>query len=57
MAYELKPEQLKKTIDPSMFSFNTTDELEPKEGIIGQERAERAMEFGLQMDRDRKSVV
>ncbi|AEE95698.1 Lon protease family protein [Mahella australiensis] len=50
MAYELKPEQLKKTIDPSMFSFNTTDELEPREGIIGQERAERAMEFGLQMD-------
>jgi len=50
MAYEVKPEQLKKSIDPSIFSFRTTHDLKPQEGIIGQERAERAMSFGLQMD-------
>ena len=31
------------------FAFETTDELEPLEGIIGQKRAVRAMEFGLRV--------
>lgn len=50
MAYEVKSEQLKKRVDPSIFPFETTDDIDPKDGIIGQERAVRAMEFGLQME-------
>ncbi|HHW66410.1 MAG TPA: AAA family ATPase [Epulopiscium sp.] len=45
--HELSYRDLKKFIDPSDFDFRTTDELEPMEGIIGQERAVKAMEFGL----------
>ncbi|NLK21869.1 MAG: AAA family ATPase [Epulopiscium sp.] len=44
---ELKYTELKKTIDPSEFDFKTTQELDYMEGIIGQERAVKAMEFGL----------
>ncbi len=35
--------------DPSDISFETTAELEPLEGIIGQDRAVRAVRFGLGM--------
>lgn len=44
---ELSYKELKKYIYPSEFAFRTTDDLEPLEGIIGQERAVKAMEFGL----------
>lgn len=44
---ELSYRELKKYINPSDLKFNTTDELEPMDGIIGQERAVKAMEFGL----------
>lgn len=46
---ELQPEQLRNTCDLKMFSFETTAEVEPLKGIVGQERAVKAMEFGLQM--------
>ncbi|MBI4831963.1 MAG: AAA family ATPase, partial [Candidatus Lindowbacteria bacterium] len=45
--YELKPEQLRWRCDPSAFKFKTTAELKPKEEIIGQEKALKAMETGL----------
>ena len=41
--------ELRSVCDPSEFSFRTTDELTPLEGIIGQKRAIRAIEFGLRM--------
>ena len=44
---ELDYTQLKKICSPSDFDFKTTAELEPWEGIIGQERAVKAFEFGL----------
>lgn len=44
---ELDYTQLKKISFPKDFSFETTAELEPLEGIIGQERAIKAFEFGL----------
>lgn len=44
---ELKPEQLKNSIDPSRFKFKSTAEVERLEGVIGQQRAVRALEFGL----------
>lgn len=44
---ELDYTQLKNYCSPSCFSFHTTAELEPLEGIIGQERAVKAFDFGL----------
>ena len=44
---ELDYTQLRKICSPSDFDFKTTAELEPWEGIIGQERAVKAFEFGL----------
>lgn len=47
MAQELKYSQLKNGCFPEDFSFRTTGEISPLEGIIGQERAVRAFDFGL----------
>ncbi|HHV79688.1 MAG TPA: AAA family ATPase [Firmicutes bacterium] len=41
------PEKLKAVCDPNLFPCDTTDGVEPLAEIIGQERAVRAMEFGL----------
>ena len=45
--YELDYTQLKKGCFPSDFAFQSTAELTPLSGIIGQERAEKAFDFGL----------
>jgi len=45
--HELKPEQLKNTFDISHFPFQTMAEIEPLQGIVGQERAVKALDFGL----------
>ena len=44
---KLKPEQLTNKCDVDLFDFSTTEELVPIRGIIGQERAKKALEFGL----------
>lgn len=44
---ELDYTQLKNSCSPSDFAFESTAELTPLEGIIGQERAVKAFEFGL----------
>lgn len=46
---ELTSGFLKNECDPGKLPFNDTSELEPYYGIIGQERAARAMEFGLKI--------
>jgi lon-related putative ATP-dependent protease len=46
---ELRPEQLRLKGDPSVFSFKSTAELPPLEAIIGQERAVRSIDFGIDM--------
>ncbi|MBS4023726.1 MAG: AAA family ATPase [Dethiobacter sp.] len=52
MAYrELTPEELRYFCSPEEFEFETTETVAPLEGIIGQERAVRAMEFGLSIKR------
>jgi len=48
-AYEVSPELLRKTIDPSEFELDGTRESEALEGVIGQQRALSALEFGLGM--------
>ncbi|HEY8506046.1 MAG TPA: ATP-binding protein [Gemmataceae bacterium] len=45
--WELRPDELGPEIDPAGLGFRTTDELEPLEEVVGQERALRALEFGL----------
>ncbi|MFA7215092.1 MAG: AAA family ATPase [Bacillota bacterium] len=48
---ELKPQQLKKQHDFKELEFETTADIPPLEGILGQERASRAMDFGLKVER------
>ncbi|MGI9524511.1 MAG: AAA family ATPase [Hyphomicrobiaceae bacterium] len=43
-------EDLRRTVDPDTLAFRSTSELEPISGLIGQERALRAIEFGVGMD-------
>ena len=43
-------EQLTPFCDPSALGFNTTAELDPLEGTIGQDRAISALEMGLEID-------
>jgi len=44
---ELKPEALRCVCDPGIFDFECTAEISPLEEIIGQDRALRAIEFGV----------
>lgn len=46
---ELSYGELKKGCFPEEFSFDTTAELTPLEGIIGQDRAVKAFDFGLRV--------
>ncbi|MFQ5745113.1 MAG: Lon protease family protein, partial [Acidobacteriota bacterium] len=44
---ELSAQELRCVCDPDQFEFETTDDLVPLEGIIGQQRAVSAIEFGI----------
>jgi len=44
---ELSLEELRKEYDPGLIKCETTEDLAPLEGIIGQERAVKALKFGL----------
>ena len=46
---ELKPEDLRWNCDPDIFEFDSTSDLEPMEGIIGQERALKAIRLGVDL--------
>ena len=46
---ELKPSDLRWQCNPDIFEFKTTDELEPIEGILGQERALNALRVGMDL--------
>lgn len=50
MANKLAPEALHNKCDPNMFTFNTTADIPGIPGTIGQEKALKALEFGLGMD-------
>lgn len=49
MPQALDPGRLRRTVDPSVFPFETTAELPPLRRPLGQERALRALDFGLSM--------
>jgi len=46
---EVPPEQLRWQCDLSLFTFETTREMAPLEGVIGQERALHALELGVEL--------
>lgn len=48
----ISPERLKWSCDPAAFGFASTEELPELEGALGQERALRAIDFSLDMNRD-----
>lgn len=51
MPRELTPEEVRARCDPALFNCNSTEDLEPLEGIIGQDRALSALKFGLNINK------
>jgi hypothetical protein len=51
MTRELKPEELRAICDPATLPFDSTTELPPLDGMIGQDRAVSATAFGIGMRR------
>ncbi|UVE18475.1 AAA family ATPase [Pseudomonas sp. LS44] len=47
----LAPEALTRPFAPDQFNFTVTEELEPFRGVLGQERAVEALQFGVAMPR------
>lgn len=50
--YEVSSDKLEWHCDPAQFAFDCTKNLAPLREFVGQDRAIRAIEFGLSMDRD-----
>jgi len=50
--YEIPVDKLHWQCDPAIFEFNHTKNLAPLREFVGQDRAIRAIEFGLSMNRD-----
>ena len=48
--YEVPVDKLRRQCDPSFFQFDCTDDLAPLREFIGQDRAIKAVEFGLNMN-------
>ena len=48
----LTANKLYRRCDPTQFDFETTDNLEPLTGIIGQPRAVEAMQFGINIEQE-----
>jgi lon-related putative ATP-dependent protease len=46
----LKPEELYKCCEVDILDFETTADIKPKDGTIGQERAMQALDFGLTLE-------
>jgi lon-related putative ATP-dependent protease len=46
---ELAPEELRWKCDPGIFDFDSTENIDPIEGIVGQERALDAIKLGVEM--------
>src|SRR5512143_3776195 len=45
--FELRPEQLRRRLDPGALRFTSTEEVDPLVGTVGQPRALDALEYGL----------
>lgn len=51
MVKELKAEQVRLKVDTTIFHCNSTVEMDPYQGIIGQDRALSALRFGLNIQK------
>lgn len=49
-AAPIRPEELRWRCDPALFDFETSDDIEPLAGVIGQDKAVDALRFGLEID-------
>jgi len=49
MIRKLEPGDVRKTCDPASLGFESTESLEAPSSIIGQDRALKALQFGLQI--------
>ncbi|AXI01277.1 ATP-binding protein [Sporosarcina sp. PTS2304] len=47
----MKPNELKKTVDDTVFTFESTEQVEQLTTIVGQQRARSVMNFGLHVNR------
>jgi ATP-dependent Lon protease len=47
--YELPPEKLRWVCDPARIPWETTAQAEPLEGVVGQDRAVRALKLGVEL--------
>ncbi|MEQ8201186.1 MAG: ATP-binding protein [Syntrophomonadaceae bacterium] len=54
--FKLKPKDLSRTCKPSSFRFGSTAEIDPLQGIIGQERAVRSLGFALDIKNEGYNV-
>ncbi len=52
MSFELKPDSLKLRLNEKKINFKTTERLTPLKEIIGQDRAVKALKFGLNIEND-----
>ena len=50
MVDALPPEKLRRVFDPKLITCETTEEMSPLTEIVGQERAVKALNFGLEID-------
>jgi hypothetical protein len=53
----LAPEALTRRFSAEQFAFTNTDDLEPFRGVLGQERAVEALQFGVAMPRPGYNVL
>lgn len=54
---ELKTDELRWRLDLSTLPFDTTDDIEPLEEIIGQDRGIEAFRFGMEIDKPGYNVL
>jgi len=50
-SFRVPLEKLRQSFDPSRLPFQCTEELKPLESFIGQERALRSLQFGLEIEK------
>ena len=53
----LEAAELRRVVNPASLGFKTTDELLPITGLIGQERALKAIQFGVNIKSPRLQLV
>jgi hypothetical protein len=54
---KLKTEECRKQLDESLLTFETTMDVTPSTGVVSQDRALEALEFGLEIRQPRFHVV